>query len=148
MKQELKNDEAVAAAQAAVDEALAAMDAAADDEAKDAASKALEAARADLEAAMKNAEPAADDEQADDEDQPDDVRLPLPHEVAAAIGHDPIFALDIVIACANHEQNRRCPALANIVQSFAINRQEMVDWLDRVAQRTADRAARNEEAAK
>jgi hypothetical protein len=73
---------------------------------------------------------------------------PLPHEVAAAIGHDPIFALDIVIACANHEQNRRCPALANIVQSFAINRQEMVDWLDRVAQRTADRAARNEEAAK
>jgi hypothetical protein len=53
-----------------------------------------------------------------------------------------------VIACANHEQNRRCPALANIVQSFAINRQEMVDWLDRVAQRTADRAARNEEAAK
>jgi hypothetical protein len=73
---------------------------------------------------------------------------PLPHEVAAAIGHDPIFALDIVIACANHEQNRRCPALANIVQSFAINRQEMVDWLERVAQRTADRAARNEEAAK
>jgi hypothetical protein len=73
---------------------------------------------------------------------------PLPHEVAAAIGHDPIFALDIVIACANHEQNRRCPALANIVQSFAINRQEMVDWLDRVAQRTAERAARNEQAAK
>jgi hypothetical protein len=68
---------------------------------------------------------------------------PLPHEVAAAIGHDPIFALDIVIACANHEQNRRCPALANIVQSFAINRQEMVDWLERVAQRTAERAARN-----
>jgi hypothetical protein len=72
----------------------------------------------------------------------------LPNEIAAAIGHDPIFALDIVIACANHEQNRRCPALANIVQSFAINRQEMVDWLDRVAQRTAERAARNEEAAK
>jgi hypothetical protein len=78
----------------------------------------------------------------------DFVRAPLPHEVAAAIGHDPIFALDIVIACANHEQNRRCPALANIVQSFAINRPEMVDWLDRVAQRTAERAARNEEAAK
>jgi hypothetical protein len=148
MKQELKKSDAVAAAQAAVDEALAAMDTAADDEAKAAAGLALEAARADLEAAMKNAEPKADDERADDEDQPDDVRPPLPHEVAAAIGHDPIFALDIVIACANHEQNRRCPALANIVQSFAINRQEMVDWLDRVAQRTADRAARNEEAAK
>jgi hypothetical protein len=143
MKQELKNDEAVAAAQAAVDEALAAMDTAADDEAKAAASKELYEARENLQAAMKNAEPAADDDQADDEDQPDDVRPPLPHEVAAAIGHDPIFALDIVIACANHEQNRRCPALANIVQSFAINRQEMVDWLDRVAQRTADRAARN-----
>jgi hypothetical protein len=148
MSDELKNDDAVAAAQTAVDEALAAMDAAADDEAKAAAGLALEAARADLEAAEKNAETDAGDKQSDDEDRPDDVRAPLPHEVAAAIGHDPIFALDIVIACANHEQNRRCPALANIVQSFAINRQEMVDWLDRVAQRTADRAAREKAEAK
>lgn len=79
--------------------------------------------------------------------EPDGTSKPLPHEIAKALDNDVMLMLDAVVHAATDDTLRRCPSLASICQAYQINRQSMIDWLERVKFREEQREERRKEAA-
>ncbi len=77
--------------------------------------------------------------------EPEAKEKPGPADIAKALDNDVLLLLDAVITAAAHEDLRKCPALANICQSYQINRQSMVDWLERTRFRQEMREKQREE---